>query len=314
MIVYVVWGSTYLAIRVVVETMPPMAAAGARFGLAALLLAVILRVSRGRGALRVTARQLAGAALVGVLLLTGGNGLVMLAESGPPGVAVPSGVAALLIAMVPLLVVVYRLAVRDRPPPTTVVGVLVGLGGLVVLIAPTGGAAAAPLTGSLVVVAAATAWSAGSFIAGRISMPTDAFVTTVYQMAAGAAALVAFGVLRGELRGVDLTQFSARSWWALAYLLVAGSLIAFTAYVWLLQHAPISLVATYAYVNPVVAVALGALLAAEPVTPRILLGGLVIVVGVALVVTTERPRVSGRVSGRTGWPGRRGSRRSVPGR
>lgn len=294
MIVYLVWGSTYLAIRVVVETMPPMTSAAARFGLAALLLAVVLRVRRGRGALRVTGRQLAGAALVGVLLLTGGNGLVMLAESGPPGVAVPSGIAALLVATVPLLVVVLRFAVRDRPRWSTVLGVVVGLGGLVVLVAPTGGPAAAPLAGSLLVVVAAAAWSTGSFAASRISMPTDAFVATVHQMAAGAAALFAVGVLRGELRGFDVTQVSARSWWALAYLLVAGSLIAFTAYVWLLQNAPISLVATYAYVNPVVAVALGALLAAEPVTSRVLLGGLVIVVGVALVVTTERPRLSGR--------------------
>lgn len=294
MIVYLVWGSTYLAIRVVVETMPPMTSAAARFGLAALLLAVVLRVRRGRGALRVTGRQLAGAALVGVLLLTGGNGLVMLAESGPPGVAVPSGIAALLVATVPLLVVVLRFAVRDRPRWSTVLGVVVGLGGLVVLVAPTGGPAAAPLAGSLLVVVAAAAWSTGSFAASRISMPTDAFVATVHQMAAGAAALFAVGVLRGELRGFDVTQVSARSWWALAYLLVAGSLIAFTAYVWLLQNAPISLVATYAYVNPVVAVALGALLAAEPVTSRVLLGGLVIVVGVALVVTTERPRLNGR--------------------
>jgi drug/metabolite transporter (DMT)-like permease len=294
LIVYLVWGSTYLAIRVVVETMPPMTSAAARFGLAAVLLAAILRVRRGPGALRVTGRQLSGAALVGVLLLTGGNGLVMLAESGPPGAAVPSGVAALLVAMVPLLIVVLRFAVRDRPHWTTVLGVVVGLGGLAVLVAPTGGPAAAPLAGSLLVVAAAAAWSTGSFVASRISMPTDAFVATVHQMAAGAVALLAVGALRGELHGFDVTQVSARSWWALAYLLVAGSLIAFTAYVWLLQSAPISLVATYAYVNPVVAVALGALFAAEPVTSRVLLGGLVIVVGVALVVTTERPRLRGR--------------------
>ncbi|MFV2017450.1 EamA family transporter [Micromonospora sp. LOL_023] len=300
LIVYIVWGSTYLAIRVVVETMPPMVSAGARFGLAAVLLAAILRVRHGRRALRVTGRQLVGAALVGVLLLAGGNGLVMLAESGPPGVAVPSGIAALLVAVVPLLVVLLRLAVRDRPRPTTVAGVLVGLGGLVVLVAPTG-AAAAPLSGALLVLAAATSWSTGSFISSRISMPSDAFVATVYQMAAGAAALLAIGALRGELRGFDVAQVSVRSWAALVYLLVAGSLIAFTAYVWLLQNAPISLVATYAYVNPAVAVALGALFVAEPITPRVLLGGLVIVVGVALVVTTERPRLNRpRFSGRRG--------------
>jgi drug/metabolite transporter (DMT)-like permease len=139
-------------------------------------------------------------------------------------------------------------------------------------------------------------------------VPGDPFVATVYEMLAGAAALALFGVARGELRTVDLTGISGRSWAALAYLVVAGSLIAFTAYVWLLAHAPISLVSTYAYVNPVVAVALGALLVAEPVTLQVLLGGAVILLGVALVVATER-RGNRLREGGAGKPayGRRGS-------
>jgi drug/metabolite transporter (DMT)-like permease len=289
-VIYLVWGSTYLAIRVAVETMPSFLSAAVRFATAGVVLAAVLAARRGPAGLRVGRRELAASALVGVLLLAGGNGLVVFAETGPTGTAVPSGIAALLIASVPLMVVVLRAASRDRPRPTTVLGVIVGFGGLVALTLPAGGAPAAPLAGSLIVVAGAASWSVGSFSSGRLPLPADPFVATVYEMLAGSVVLAVLGVSRGELRGVDPGAISARSWWALAYLMVAGSLLAFTAYVWLLHHAPISLVATYAYVNPVVAVALGALILAEPVTPRVLLGGAVIVVGVALVVSTERPR------------------------
>ncbi|MEH0843019.1 EamA family transporter [Micromonospora sp. CPCC 205711] len=289
-LVYVLWGSTYLGIRIAVESLPPLASAATRFAAAALVLAVVLRLRRGPGALRVDRRQLGSAALVGVLLLAGGNGLVVLAESGPPGVAVPSGIAALLVATVPLLVVVLRTVTGDRPRAWTFAGVTLGFLGLVLLVLPTGGTGAVPLAGALTVVAGATSWSVGSFLSNRLRMPADPFVATVYEMAAGAAALVGLAVARGELSGFSPVEVTTRSWLALAYLMVAGSLVAFTAYVWLLAHAPISLVATYAYVNPVVAVALGALLVAEPVTAQVLLGGAVIVAGVAVVVSTERPR------------------------
>jgi drug/metabolite transporter (DMT)-like permease len=146
---------------------------------------------------------------------------------------------------------------------------------------------------ALTVVAAAASWSVGSFLSGRIRMPADPFVATVYEMVAGALVLAVVAAARGELADFHPAAVSTRSWLALGYLMVAGSLVAFTAYVWLLQKAPISLVSTYAYVNPAVAVALGALLVAEPITPQVLLGGAVIVAGVALVVTTERPRRAG---------------------
>ncbi|MDO3705591.1 EamA family transporter [Micromonospora sp. C28SCA-DRY-2] len=290
LLVYVLWGSTYLGIRIAVESMPPLASAAARFAVAGLVLAVVLRLRRGPGALRVDRRQLASAAVVGVLLLAGGNGLVVLAESGPPGVALPSGIAALLVATVPLLVVLLRSATGDRPRLWTLAGVSLGFVGLVLLVLPSGGADAVPLAGALTVVAGAASWSVGSFLSGRIRMPADPFVATVYEMFAGAAVLAVLAVGRGELRGFDPGAVTTRSWLALGYLMVAGSLVAFTAYVWLLHHAPISLVSTYAYVNPAVAVALGALLAAEPITAQVLLGGAVIVAGVALVVSTERPR------------------------
>ncbi|MBO4210651.1 EamA family transporter [Micromonospora echinofusca] len=288
-VVYLVWGSTYLAIQVTVDTVPPLLSAAARFSAAAVVLAVIIRVRRGAGALRVDRRQLAGAALVGVLLLTGGNGLVVLAESGPSGVAVPSGIAALLVAGVPLLVVLLRMTTGDRPGLLSLLGVGVGLLGLVLLVLPSDGPGVVPVTGALTVTGGAASWALGSFLSGRIGMPADPFVATVYEMFAGAAALALLATLRGEPARFDPAAVSARSWLALGYLVLAGSLVAFTAYVWLLHHAPVSLAATYAYVNPAVAVALGALLAGEPVTARVLAGGAVIVVGVALVVATERP-------------------------
>ncbi|MGC4894237.1 EamA family transporter [Micromonospora sp. DT31] len=291
-LVYLLWGSTYLGIRVAVESLPPLISAAMRFAAAAAVLAVVLRLRRGPGALRVPARRLGSAALIGVLLLTGGNGLVVLAESGPAATAVPSGVAALLVATVPLLVVLLRTAGGDRPGPWTFAGVTLGFVGLVLLVLPRDGVDGVPIAGAAIVVVAATSWSVGSYLAGRIPMPADPFVATVYEMMAGAAALAALGAARGELRGFSIAQVTGRSWAALAYLMVAGSLVAFTAYVWLLANAPISLVSTYAYVNPAVAVALGALLAAEPITPQVLLGGAVIVAGVAVVVSTERPRRS----------------------
>ncbi|MEU8286068.1 EamA family transporter [Micromonospora sp. NPDC048905] len=289
-VVYLLWGSTYLAIRIAVETLPALLSAALRFAVAGLILAVVLRLRRGPGALRVDLRQLGSAALVGVLLLAGGNGLVVLAESGPPGVAVPSGIAALLVATVPLLVVLLRTGTGDRPPIWTFAGVTLGFVGLVLLVLPAGSADAVPLLGALTVVVGAVAWSVGSFLSGRIRMPADPFVATVYEMVAGALVLAVVAAGRGELADFHPAAVSTRSWLALGYLMVAGSLVAFTAYVWLLHNAPISLVSTYAYVNPAVAVALGALLVAEPITAQVLLGGAVIVAGVALVVSTERPR------------------------
>ncbi|MEV0427671.1 EamA family transporter [Micromonospora sp. NPDC050495] len=289
-LVYLLWGSTYLGIRVAVESLPPLTSAAARFAVAAAVLALVLRLRRGPGALRVDRRQLRSAALIGVLLLAGGNGLVVLAESGPAGKAVPSGIAALLVATVPLLVVLLRTLGGDRPRLWTFAGVGLGFVGLVLLVLPSGGSGAVPVVGALTVVAASLSWSVGSYLSGKIRMPADPFVATVYEMVAGAVVLAAIAVGRGELRGFSPGQVTGRSWAALAYLMVAGSLVAFTAYVWLLHHAPISLVATYAYVNPAVAVALGALFVAEPITAQVLLGGAVIVAGVAVVVSTERPR------------------------
>jgi drug/metabolite transporter (DMT)-like permease len=289
-IVYVVWGSTYLGIRIAVETVPPLLGAAVRFGAAAVLLGAVLAV-RGGGvrALRVTRGQLAGAALVGLLLLAGGNGLVVVAESA----GVPSGIAALLIATVPLIVVVLRLVTRDRPGVATLAGVAVGFAGLAGLVLSRGGGGGVLRPGwALLVLVGATSWSVGSFFSRRLPLPGNTLVTSVYEMAAGALAFAVAAVASGEPAKLADSPGSLRSWLALAYLTVFGSLVAYTAYAWLLANAPISLVSTYAYVNPVVAVALGAVVVHESVTPAVLLSGGVIVLGVALVVSTERPRLS----------------------
>ena len=283
-IVYVVWGSTYLAIAYVVETLPPALSAAARFALAALVLTAWVGARRGRAALRVSREQVRGAAVVGLLLLLGGNGLVVLAEDAE----LPSGLAALLVASVPLWVVLLRLAVRDRPTPMTLGGVGLGFAGVALLLLPGArpegvalGAAGAVVVGSLL-------WSLGSFYASRRSLPGDPLVSTALQMAAGAAGLVVLGLARGERLHPE--EVSLASALGLLYLVVFGSLVAYTAYSWVLTAAPVSKVATYAYVNPVVAVGLGALLRDEALSPLTVVGGAVTVLAVAVVVREESRR------------------------
>ncbi|MEU2158574.1 EamA family transporter [Streptomyces sp. NPDC019396] len=283
-IVYVVWGSTYLAIRVVVETMPPFLSTGARFLTAGLLLAAITAWRQGPSALKATPVQLASAAMVGLLLLLGGNSLVVLAET-----AVPSGLAALLVAIVPAWVVVLRRLSGERPGIGAYAGVALGLAGLAVLTQP-GLSGDVRLWGVLTVVAATLMWSVGSFASSRIPMASNPFAVSAYEMTAAGIGCLLVGLGRGEQYGFVLTEVSARSWTALAYLVVFGSLIAFTAYAWLLQSAPLSLVATYAYVNPVVAVCLGALVLDEELSWPIAVGGAIVVAGVGLIVSTERRR------------------------
>jgi drug/metabolite transporter (DMT)-like permease len=288
-IVYVVWGSTYLAIRVVVETTPPLLAMGARFLTAGAILALILAIRHGPGRLRVSRREAGAAGLVGALLLLGGNGAVAIAEQ-----TVPSGLAALLIAATPFFLVCLRTAAGDRPRTMSVVGTLVGFLGVGLLLQPRQGsgdiATDIRVWGLLLLIFAAFSWAVGSFLSSRLPLPANPFVATAWEMVLGGSALFICGVLRGELRGFALSQVPGEAWAWLVYLVLFGSLAAFTAYIWLLSHAPISLTATYAYVNPVVAVLLGAVVLAEPVTLPIIVGGAIVVAGVGLVVSTERPR------------------------
>ena len=279
--VYVVWGSTYFAIRIAVETLPPLLHAGIRFLIAGAIMYGVLRARLGREGVAVTRGQLGGAAVVGTALLLGGNGMVAVAEQ-----ELPSSLAALIISAVPLWVVVLRFLGGDRIAPGTLAGVVLGFFGVAVLLTP-GTSGGAPLWAQLLVVAASLSWATGSFASSRLPLPHSPFVSPALQMLFGGAALVLASVLTGEAFDVEPERFSEASVVAFAYLVLVGSLGAFTAYTWLLQHAPISKVATYAYVNPVVAVLLGWLLASEPITVTILVGAAIIVSSVAFIVRQE---------------------------
>jgi drug/metabolite transporter (DMT)-like permease len=285
--VYVIWGSTYLGIRIVVEYLPAFGSAALRFGAAGVVLGLILVATRGWRALRVTWRQFGTTVLVGILLIAGGNGLVVLAEA--PRFGLPSGIAALLVALNPLLLVLLRLAAGDRPRVLSVVGVLVGLTGLVLLFLP-GSGTTVPIGGAVVMLVAVTCWAVGSFGSRFLPMPANPFVAAVYEMFAGSTAMVLLAIGTGEPAPWAVPDVPARVWWALLYLFVAGSIVAFTAYVWLLHNAPISLGSTYGYVNPVIALGLGALFAGEVLTGRVLAAVGVVILGVILVVSVERPR------------------------
>jgi drug/metabolite transporter (DMT)-like permease len=280
--IYVVWGSTYLAIRVMVETMPPLLAAGVRFATAGAIFWLVLRLAAGPERLRVTRRQLAGAALMGLLLPFGGNGLVTVAEQD-----VPSGLAALIIGVVPLWVVLLRWAHGEAVPRITFVGVAVGFAGLAVLVLPGDRPGDAALWGLLLLVAASISWAAGSFYSKRLPLPQDGFASTAWQMLLGGLAMVLVGLAVGEGSEVDFAAFSGDSVLAFLYLIFIGSLVAFTAYVWLLRNVPISTVATYAYVNPVIAIFLGWAILSEEITFTVVAGAVAIVLSVAAIVRRE---------------------------
>jgi drug/metabolite transporter (DMT)-like permease len=279
-IVYVVWGSTYLAIRYAIEGFPPLLSGALRFLAAALLMLGYLAVRRP-AALRASRAQLTTAAVSGVLLLAGGNGLVTVAEQ-----RVDSGLVALIIACVPLWIVILRLLLRDRPGPATALGVLIGLAGVAIIFLP-GGSGQTDIGFAALAVLAALSWAIGSLLLTLLPVPADPLTLTTVEMAAGGLVLLVGAAAHGELARFAPGDASASAWFALSYLVVFGSLIAFTAYVWLLGNAPVSIVSTYAYVNPAVAVLLGALIAGERLTGSALAGGLVILAAVALVVTAE---------------------------
>ena len=213
--VYVVWGSTYLAIRIMVETMPPLLGAGVRFAAAGAVFWAVLRVRGGAARVRVTRRQAGFALIAGSLLCFGGNGLVTVAEQ-----EVPSGLAALIIGAVPLWVVTMRLADGDRVPAMTLAGVALGFGGLAVLVLPGDRPGDAPLWGVLMIVAASISWAAGSYYSKRMDLPGDTFVSTAFQMLLGGSAMVVAGLVAGEAGDVDLGSFSARSLSAFALSLI----------------------------------------------------------------------------------------------
>ena len=282
LVIYVVWGSTYLAIRLVVETMPPLLAASGRFLTAGAIIAVVLVARRGPRVLRVSRAELAGATLVGVALLLGGNGLVSLGER-----EVPSGLAALIIAVVPLWVVIWRMVNSERVRRGTLLGVVVGFGGVAVLVIPRGFGVEAGLGGMLLLVVSGFSWATGSYYSRRLALPSDPFVSTAAQLLLGGLALGVAGLISGELGLLRVERFSTAAVLSLVYLVLFGSILAYTAYTWLLQNASVSNVATYAYVNPVVAIILGWLVLDEQINGAMIVGGAMIVLAVAVVIRSE---------------------------
>jgi drug/metabolite transporter (DMT)-like permease len=273
--VYVLWGSTYLGIELAGETIPPLFAVGARFLAAASLMFAFTVWRRGLGALRVGRNELASCALIGVLL-PGSNAMLFVAER-----RVPTGLASLIIGTVPLWIVLLRTLTGDRPPRAALVGVIVGFGGLILLVRPTGGA---PLWSLLLVVGAAMVWGAGAFLSSRLPMPRDSFAATSYEMLTGGLLLLPIGLAATH---PHFSQFSGRSIGGFFYLVTFGSVIGYTAFVWLLDNAPIGKVATYAYVNPVVAITLGAIVLRESLTWTIAAGAVLVLACVAIVVQRE---------------------------
>jgi len=285
--IYVIWGSTYLAIRFAIETLPGFTMAAVRFLFVGGLLYAFTRL---RGAERPRAGQWRAAAIVGALLLAGGNGMVVWAEE-----RLASGLAALLVATEPLWVVVVMglWPGGGRPRPIAVAGILLGFGGvaLLTLTGEPGATGAIHLPSALAVVGAALSWALGSIYAARTDrLPSSVYLSTAMQMLAGGAVLGVMGLVAGEWTTLDPAAFSARSLLALGYLVVFGTIIAFMSYSWLIRHAEPTLVSTYAYVNPVVAVFLGWLLADEPVTGRTFLAAGLILAAVVLASLGSRSR------------------------
>jgi drug/metabolite transporter (DMT)-like permease len=279
--IYVVWGSTFAAIELAVRTIPPFLTMSVRHLIAgALLLAWGLARSPGE---RIGRRQIGAAVIFGGALFLGSHGALAWAIQ-----RIPSGVAALVVASIPLWVALLdRLVLGRRLSRRAIAGLVVGFGGVAILVDPRGGDV--DTIGAIAALAAAASWAAGSLYSRGAPLPRAPIVSAGLASLAGGVLLLAVAAGRGELGEVATGAVSGESLFGVAYLIVVGSLIGLTAYVWLLRAAPISLVATYAYVNPVIAVFIGWALLGEAFTPRVLLAGGAIVAAVAMIVSAPAP-------------------------
>ena len=285
--VYIVWGSTYLAIRFAVETLPPLLMAGARFAVAGGILLLWSRLHARDGApTRVDWRT---GVVSGGLLLVGGNGGVVWAEQ-----RVPSGITALLVAVVPVWMVLldWMRPQGRRPHALVFIGLALGLGGLALLVGPgtSGGSGKVDVTGALVLVLASLSWAAGSLYTQHAPKASSGMNGAGTQMVAGGGLLLLAGAVSGEFAHLDLAHATTRSLLGFLYLVSFGSLVGYTAYIYLLGHTTAAKASTYAYVNPVVAVLLGWALAHEAVTPRTMVAAAIILAGVAIITVARDPK------------------------
>ncbi|WKZ42222.1 MAG: EamA family transporter [Anaerolineales bacterium] len=283
---YIVWGSTYLGIKVAIETIPPFFHAGIRFLISGVILVIW---QRSAGVAMPTRKQWISTAIIGNLLLLGGNGLVSWAEQ-----FIPSGIAALIIGSVPIFLVIGE-AVRPggvKPNWQAMLGILIGFTGIYILVGPSNtDGTSLNIFGIIALLSACLLWASGSIYSKNADLPKSVLMSTGAQMLMGSIGLFIVSGLTGELNGWDVTAVSARSIYGVLYLIFIGSLIGFVAYGWLLQNAPISLVATYAYVNPIVAVLLGNWFGNEPLEPRIWLATAIIIGSVMFINSRSKPRV-----------------------
>lgn len=277
---YFVWGTTYLGIEKVNETMPTLLGAAIRFLFAG---TVLFAWSRLRTHERTTPRQWRAAGIVGVFLLLGGNALVAVSEN----MGTPTGIVSLIIALIPLWLALFdRVILRSAPLGwRVVVGLVGGFIGATVLIQTNASSGDAPLGGMLVAVAATLCWTAGSLYARTAPLPSAPLLGSGMQQLVGGAVILAVAVGIGELGELDPGAISGESWIGLAWLIVAGSFVGFSCYLWLLRNVRTSLVSTYAYVNPIVAVTLGWLVLSEPLTGRLFVSGAIVLASVAMIVS-----------------------------
>ena len=282
--VYLIWGSTYLAIAIAIETMPPLVMVGSRFVVAGVAVLAWLWI---RGARRPETTRVAQGAFVGILTVGLGTGAVAWAEQ-----FIPSGLAALLVTTVPIWMVLLEWKWKNGPRPTgrVAAGLVLGLVGVAILVDPRGLMNSFDGSGLAVVAVllGSVSWSIGSLYGRSVGVPRDPFMNTGIQMVSGGLFLTALGYLRGELTGLDLAAFSMSAWLAWSYLIVFGSIVAFGAYVWLLDRATAGQVSTYAFVNPIVAVLLGWMVAGEPITGRVVVSIGVLVAAVVLITRSVR--------------------------
>ena len=286
-IMYVAWGTTYIGIAFTIETMPPLMSMSFRFVAASLALFVFIGVRNGWDSLRLTRKELSSSIFLGVLMLGTGLGTMALAEK-----VVPIGVASLIVAAMPIWTALFRTLDNDRPKISSLVGIVGGLIGIGIIMLPGHTIARPDSAGQnvtlwmFIILFGNLCWSLGSFIAPRMETPGNPLVLSTYEMAGAAVALFVAGLINQESIS-DFMDASSRSWGGWIYLVTVGSLIGYTVYTWLLENAPITLVSTYAYVNPVVAVALGIVIFSETLTNNILIGGFIVIVSVAIVVAVE---------------------------
>ena len=288
--IYIIWGTTYLAIRIAVETIPPFFMAGVRFILAGIITFVFLRV---RGAPMPKRLHWRSAVIIGLFLLVGGNGLVTWSEQ-----QVPSGIAALVVATVPLWITLFDWLTfrRTRPNKKVAAGLVLGFLGIGLLIGPRLFQETADIswTSWLILIMAPVLWSLGSLYSRQAKLPESAFMSTAMEMLAGGILLLLAGFITGEATQLNVEQISTRSLVSMLYLTIFGSIVAFTAYVWLLKSVQATRVATYTYVNPIIAIFLGWLILSEPVTPQMLAAVVIIIVAVVLITAQRTSRVQDR--------------------